>query len=269
MCVTAEPAEIHGTRTFVYATDLGDGPVHVCGYQNQARTLAGGNCMFLNFAGTDLNLVRGPERTRNFMQDMTTGLPELVPVVRTRSRSLSYRGSGVTVEDYGDYTVILAQGPDDILSALSQVPAHRRPVESPRLHAMVNFYMSWYPQDSFVLACFDGLAKPQHPITVSYRPRNRDVLIVPGLDGHDGNVPTVGAPVYRNFRVAFAIQGLELPIDVSYLDGVVGRPWAPISVTGFVDNRRDGRNGDYVIPIGVVRKGLSGAKLAKKLLAPR
>ena len=267
MCVTAEPAIINSTRTYVYATELGGNPVHVCGYQNEARTLDGGNCMFLNFAGSDLHLIRGPERTRNFMRDMTDELPELVYIERMRGGSFSFGGTrGFSVEDYGDYTVILAQEPGDILSVLDQVPARRRPAYSSRLRDMVDFYMSWFGQDSFVLACFDGSVKPKHPITVSYQPRNADVLTIPGLDGHDGKVPTVGAPVYRDFKVAFAVNGVQLPYTVWYNDHVAGMPWAPSSVTGFADNRPDGPNGDYVVSVEAVRAGLQGRALADVLL---
>jgi hypothetical protein len=267
MCVTAEPAIINSTRTYVYATELGGRPVHVCGYQNEARTLDGGNCMFLNFAGSDLRLVRGPEHTRRFMRDMTDELPELIEVMRMLGGSFSFGGSpGFAVEDYGDCTVILAQGPGDILSVLDQVPVRRRPAYSSRLRDMVDFYMSWYGQDSFVLACFDGSVNPKHPITVSHQPRNADVLTIPGLDGHDGKVPTVGAPVYRDFKVAFAVNGVQLPYAVQYDDRVAGMSWAPSSVTGFADNRSDGPNGDYVVPVEAVRQGLQGRELAAALL---
>jgi hypothetical protein len=266
MCVTAEPAIISGTRTYVYATELSGDPVHVCGYQNEARTLEGGNCMFLNFAGTRLRLVRGPEHTRRFMRDMTDELPELIYIPHMRGGSPRTVPCGSSIEDYGDYTVILAQEPGDILSVLDQVPARRRPTYSARLRDMVDFYMSWSGQDSFVLACFDGSTKPKHPITVSYQPRNADVLTIPGLDGHDGKVPTIGAPVNRDFKVAFAVNGVQLPYAVSYRDHVAGMSWAPSSVTGFADNRTDGPNGDYVVLVEAVRQGLEGPELAAALL---
>lgn len=268
MCVTANPATIVGTRTFVHATTLGSdgGPVHISGYQNEADTFGTPNCMFLNFAGSDLALVRGPERTTRFMADMTRELPELVYVPRYRSSGASRGMMGVTVEEYGDYTVVLAQGPADILSALDQVPFQRRPRRTPQLQMMVDFYMSYYPQDTFVLGCFDGKAKPKHPITVSYRPRNPNVLTIPGLDGHDGRVPVIGQPVYRDFRLAFGVAGVELPYGVDYRDRVEDW-WAPSSVTGFVDNRFDGSNGDYVLPIDAVTAGLRGRELAAHLVA--
>jgi len=266
MCVTAGPANIRGTRTYVYAATLDDAPVHVCGYQNEAESLAGGNCMFLNFAGSNLALVRGPELTNGFMHDMTAGLEELVHTRSIRGGLFTLGARSMWVEDYGDYTVILAQEPNDILSALSQVPHHRRPVQDRELEAKIDFYMSRFGQDSFALACFDGAVKPQHPITVSYRPRDPQVLTIPGLDGHDGRLPEVGAPVFRGFRVAFAAQGLTLPHWVHYTQaGISGKRWAPSSVAGFVDNRFDGPNGDYVVPISALYAGLTGRELAAVL----
>jgi hypothetical protein len=272
MCVTPYPASISGTRTYVYATSLdaeGAKPVHVCGYQNEAETHGGPNCMFLNFAGKNLALVRGPEYTSSFMRDMTRGLPRLRPPMTLGgdfSRGTFGARSSITVEDYGDYTVILAQGPADILSVLDQVPMNRRPRRTPKLEEMVNFYMSFSPQDTFALPCFDGRVKPKHPITVSYEPRDPGVLTIPGLDGHDGRVPVVGAPVFRDFRVAFAVRGEQLPHAVRYSDSVSDKLWAPASVAGFVDDRFDGPNGDYVVSVADVKAGLTGRELADQLV---
>lgn len=269
MCVTPNPADIKRTRTFVYATTLGDEPVHVCGYQNEAENIGwGGNCMFLNFAGTNLRMVHGPELTTRFMDDMTEDLPNLVSYKGARAVGMeSFGPTRMSVERYGDYTVIIAQGPDDILSALDQVPAHHRPMRTRRLEEMIEFYMAWSPDHSFVLGCFDGTVKPKHPITVAYTPLNKGVLTLPGLDGHDGRVPTPGAPIHRDFRCAFAIQGRRLPHQVEYSDLVSGKPWAPSSVAGFADNRYDGPNGDYVVPVEALLDGLTGAALAGALVS--
>lgn len=271
MCVTSGPAEITGTRTYVYATYVkGDvtKPVHVCGYQNKAASYGGGpNCMFLNFAGTDLALVRGPERTTSFMDDMTRNLPSVEPVPVSRGM-VSFGMGAITVEDYGDYTMILAQGTADILSALERVPFARRPLRTPELEVMVAFYMSVRPQDSFGLACFDNEVNPQHPITVSYKPRDPSVLTIPGLEGHDGTPPVIGAPVYRDFRVAFAAAGKSLH-PVSYGDRLLEIPlwWAPSSVVGFHDNRRNGPNGDYVLPLSALRAYATAGDVVKELVA--
>jgi hypothetical protein len=268
MCVTPGEAEIRDTRTYVHATTDPDGsrPVHVCGYQNHARSLVGPNCMFLNFAGTRLQLVRGPEYTRTLMQDMTADLRHLAGIPKGGGMFSPIGGSrSMRVEEYGDYDVVLAQGPGDILSMLGGVRPDRRPADTRGLREMIDFYMSFFFLDSYVLACFDGEVKPKHPIAVSYEPRDPSVLTIPGLDGHDGNVPVVGQPIRRDFHVAFGIAGRQLPYQVRYNDQIGGRFWAPTSVTGFIDNRHNGPNGDYVLPVGAVEAGLYGRELAAAL----
>ncbi len=266
MCVTLAPAEITGTSTYVYATNLGMGPVHVCGYQNTAIT-SGPNCMFLNFAGQELSLLHGPEYTHSFMNDLTWSLPELRYVPSFQSKGIyGVVPRGVSVENYGDYTIILAQGPADILSALSEVPEDRRPQYTRQLEDLVNFYMYHYPQDSFVLGCFNGAVRRRHPIAVSYRPRNSSVLTAPGLDGHDGRIPYIGQLMYRDFKVAFGVAGYRGAYRVNYQDSVSGQLWAPESVVGFIDNRTDGPNCDYVVAVDVVIAGLTGVDLAHQLI---
>lgn len=267
MCVTSGEAQIANTRTYVYATTDKEGsPLHVSGYQNEATSLVGPNCMFLNFAGTDLRLVNGPEHTTRFMRDMTDYLPELVYVPQMRGGGDmfgSYRSA--TVIDYGDYTVVSAEDNADILGALASVREDRRPQLTSNMEEMLDFYQHECPNDSFVLGCFNGAVKPKHPIVVSYKPRNSEVLTIPGLDGHDGRPPVVGAPVYRGFRVAFGVEGVGVAHTLYYNDAV-NSAWAPASVVGFFDNRTDGPNGDYVVPISAVKQGLTGAELADRLL---
>ena len=165
MCVTSGEASITGTQAYTCATRDGSGQLlHVSGYQNVAETI-GANCMFLNFPGRGLGLVRGPEHTTSLMQSITARLMELEYVPRMRGFSME-KGFDIRVEEYGDYTVVLAQGPGNILGTLGQVPEYRRPAETPALRAMVDFYLASFPNDSFVLACFNGTAKPKHPITV-------------------------------------------------------------------------------------------------------
>ncbi|MDB5185337.1 MAG: hypothetical protein JWN38_1145 [Candidatus Saccharibacteria bacterium] len=268
MCVTSNPAKIRNTRTYAYATSRDGQPLHVCGYQNQAETVSAPNCMFLNFAGRNLALVREALGTKSLMLDMTKSLYALEPVVVTRGMSKSLFGGGVSVEDYGDYTVVLSQHPADILSVLEseEIPIERRVYRTPLLEEMVNFYMAYYPHDTFVLACFNGAVKPSHPITVSYTPRNPDVLTVPGLDAHDGFAPQPNAPLARDFYVAFGIEGVKLPHEVHYHDDVAGSFWAPSSVAGFRDNRYAGPNRDYVVRLDDVAAGCTGFELADALI---
>jgi len=266
MPVTLKPAIVARTCTYVYATGLdkeGIHQVHVCGYQNKARSLDGPNIMFLNFPGTNLQLVSGPEQTETVMKDITRRLPELRPDLSKRVGAFSWN---IRPEEYGTYTVVLAEGPEEILPALDQMPENRRLARSGQLRRAVEAYTSLKPQDSFAICCFDGKVKPGFPITVSYTPHNPRVLVAPGWDGLDGTLPMPGRLVRRDARVAFAIQGVSSPHAVYYEDELEYEPWAPQSVCGFVDNRPEGPNSDYVVPVDMVRAGLTGRALAATLL---
>jgi len=267
MCVTSAPALIRGTQTVTYATKLSGHPFHVNFYQNRAKSLAiGGNCMFLNYPGSNLSMVDGPQHTYHLMSDMTAQLEELVYVPRTRIGA-SYGGAkGMSVVEYGDYTTILCEGPDNILSLLDEVRPDRRPQRTKQLEEMVQFYMSMFPHDSFSLSCFSGQTEPRHPIAVRYIPRNPRVLTAPGLDGHDGNPPEVGDLMQRDFTVGFALQGASIGVSVPYRDPITGASWAPSSVAGFVDNRPNAFNLDYMVLASDLIEGYNGQKLAERLL---
>ena len=266
MCVTLGEAIITGTQTYTYATTGDDGqPLHVTGYQNEAhsRYHRGPNCMFLNFAGRNLQMMFGPERTQSFMDDMTARLMPLRYVATSRSASYAAPMT-LGVVRYGDYDVVLAQDVAGIFDALHLVRRERRPQPSAVLEMTNGLYAPHVPGHSFALACFDGRVKPTHPIVVKYEPLNPDVLTVPGLDGHDGTVPDLGLPVARDFKVAFGVAGLQLPHQVTYSD-LTNPAWAPASVAGFYDNRSQAPNADYVVPVSALREGLNGIDLAAVL----
>lgn len=71
------------------------------------------------------------------------------------------------------------------------------------------------------------------PIMVSYHPDNDDVLFIPGLDSHDGELPKIGQPMPRDIQVAFGIQSVDLAHVVaqqpSFRDG-----WAPQNHIGLL-----------------------------------
>lgn len=257
MCVTLGPAEITGTEVYGYAAPKVDGVVrHVVGYQNKAKNLTNTpNCMFLNYPGTDLQLVQPAARTRSLMSDVTSSLLEIIEVERFRS-SGGYGSRSVIIEEYGDYIIVRAQNPHDILGALDQVDERRRPDLDKNLVQMANHLARIKPNDSILLGCFDGQVKPKHPIVTSYIPHDPTVLAVPGLDGHDGGLPVIGAPVARHFKVAFGVHGMSNGHAVRYNDNV-NPLWAPERVVGFVDNRGlddsdEGPNGDYALPIEAI-----------------
>ncbi len=268
MCVTLHPAKMGGTSVLTYSV-IDDDPrqTHITAYQNTAANLVPApNFMLLHFPGSDLRLVDGPQRTRNFMRDVTRDLPQLVPTTISRGGSaLTYGASSARVEAYGDsYHVVLAERVSEIPGLLSQVPESRRPIMDSHLDDLLSWYGEHFPDYVFALACFNGSVEPTYPIVVQYFPDNDDVLFAPGLDAHDGRLPVLGAPVERNFRVAFGDMGDNLPIKVRYTD-TISLDWAPSSVAGFVYNTV-GPNGDFVVPLLDLEMGLNGRELIADLV---
>ena len=202
------------------------------------------------------------------MEDMTDKLPKLFQEPTFRGGPRPAASFGAVVEAYGDYDVVLAEDASDILDALEGVDPMRRPNRTPELEAMVAWYKATFTDYAFVLACFNGNVNPRHPIVVEYVPHNDNMLFIPGLEGHDGNLPQLGQPTGRNFRCAFGAEDTTQEITVEYRDGDIGSNyWAPSNVTGFYDNRWDGINGDYLIPLESVREGLFGSDLFLDLVA--
>lgn len=103
------------------------------------------------------------------------------------------------------------------------------------------------------------------PIMVSYHPDNDDVLFIPGLDSHDGELPKLGQGMPRDIQVAFGIQSVDLTHAVtqqpSFRDA-----WAPQSVSGFWDNRSDGANTDYAVARESLLMGMNGRELIEDLV---
>lgn len=259
MCVTSGPAIMTNTLVYGYVPlpREGEPQRHVVGYQNEAESLLGDNFMLLNYAGTDLRLVRGPEHTTSMMTDMTRGLQELIELRSWRGGD-GTRGDtyGVTVEEYGDYTIFLSQSASAIVDAIMDHPGSSS-FDSGAIRQLAlsaAYFEEHYPLDSFLVPMFKhGVkVKPTHPIVVDYVPRQPEFLTVPGLDGHDGSMPIIGTPVGRDFTLAFGVQGVDLH-PVHYKDASVSPLWAPESIVGFIDNRFNGPNGNYSLPLEVLR----------------
>jgi hypothetical protein len=265
MCVTARPAIITGSTVVVKAIS---NTRHAVFYQNNLRT-PGPNCMFLDIDGYGLELLPALTKTHSFMRDVTRDLDEIVPVPRMRGGSLSMGDSkGVVMEAYGDGVTLRSPRPEAILDALSDLPpeyAHLR-LPAHLLAPRADFYTRKRPGRCFVLYLFDGSVKMEYPLAFQHTPHNPEVLTAPGLDGHDGSDPVIGAPVDTGFTVAFAINGQELEHPVRYSDyGVEGEDWAPESVAGFIDNRVARPNDDYVASVKDLKAGLNGPQLLEAM----
>lgn len=230
-------------------------------YQNQAQSLVpGGNCMILHYPGDNLELVRGPEMTTRLMSDMTSMLPSIVPTFQFRGGGGVAKGM-TRVETYGDYDIVISERASVMLEALDQVSPARRPEVTNALKALLGWYQVHYSDHSFVLACFNGGANPTHPIVVEYVPLNDDIIVVPGLDCHTGEIPVVGALIERSIRVAFGVAESSQPFEVNYRDGCGEERWAPKNVTGFFDNRSSAPNMDYGIAVVDASHGFAGREL--------
>lgn len=262
MCVTTGLAAIDSTRVFTLVTDSiqGGQTVHVTGYQNEATNLSGvPNCMLLHFPCFGVpELVDGPQWTTTLMNDITRDLPEVEHHPKTRGM-MSF--GAAEVHKYGDYDIVLAGDPSDITSVIEGVAEDRRPAITKSFEQMIDWYGEHFTDYGFVLGCFNGRVNPRHPIVVSYVPHSDDDVFAPGLDGHDGRLPVIGAPVFRDFKVAFGKTGVDLPIKVQHNRDAEGAWWAPDSINGFHDNRFNGPNTDFVVAIDDLSVGLPGADL--------
>lgn len=266
MCVTSQPAII--SDTMVLTTALNPG-THMTAYQNKALSHTGdANCMFLHLPGDSLHLVQGIDATHGFMSDVTQSLPRLQPIERGMSRSGSFRGSfnpAPRIEEYGDYRVVFANKPEDTLTVLDQLPPEFRPTRVHSLELLAHWYKRHFEGYGIILVCWRGTLAPTHPVAVSYEPFHPEYLFAPGVDGHDGNLPQLGAPIGRGFKVAFSQRGRDCAHTVSYREPSVGRKqWAPLSVSGFNDDRSRAPNGDYWVRQSDLY--LTGVDLAEKLV---
>jgi hypothetical protein len=251
MCVTPYAAQITATRVYVYAASPNR---HVLAYQNHAESLVPhGNCMILDVAGYNLNLVQAATQTRSLMDDVTAGLRKVI-----EERSFTRGAAGVsfepTVQAFGDYDVVIADTIDGMLTVLDRVQPDRRPPLT-KMHDQQRLYRHHRPGHMFIMACFDGTVRPTHPIVVEYTPNDPRVLTAPGLDGHDGTVPRPGDPVITGFKIAFGARGLQLPHVIRYNDEV-SEEWAPASVTGYIDNALS-PNGSYELRLSDLRAVVS------------
>lgn len=271
MCITTAPAELEKTILLANSVEI-DGRTHsVIGYQNVARNRAPRpNAMILPFPAAD-------PMTRENCIDVSTHksllkrYAELVRPSRPRTRGLSKGLANdvrlVEVFDSGSYTVVLAADAKAIPAVLEQVPAEKRPTPHPELF---DAYDAWYPGWTVAVCCWDGAIEAE-PLLWWYRPtpEYRDRHFLPGLDGHDGNVPD---PARKAVPVDHAVVvgsyqtgsiGPNATSIVEHLPDDVKR-WLPDHVYGTV-LRRQMKNGDWVVP----KDGWTRRNAADRLGAPR
>lgn len=275
MCVTSGPAQMGDTQVFTFDPNHNNDhrAHHITAYLNTAINASGTpNCMLLHFPAQELPelVLDGLNAHTDVMRAVTHGLPRLSDGLPDDNGDWHLVSRGVetaVVQAYGDYHVVIANSASDIPQVLNKVPVDRRPPMTTDLENLIGWYDEHFFGYRFLLCCFNGHVRPSHPIVVSWIPDNDDVLFAPGLDGHTGELPRLGEPMPRNFRVAFGLDGVNLPKQVElHRPNPANHWWVPESVTGFFDDRVSGINSDYVVPRLTIAEGMSGRELLEDLV---
>lgn len=259
MCLSAQKASFTRTRTAIHESSHPQSgrAIHVLGYQNTAQNLnaRGPNAMILHLpsagAMDEGNFVDTSAAPR-YMQDIARSV---LPVpVGSGERGGPQRSFGsqakAAVFDYGKiYTVVLADDASQIAEALTRVPENRRPEIGDEIIA---FYGKSYPGWKLAICCFDNAeAKESEPITVWYEPLFPELLVIPGIDAHDGRAPKLGQDVRVDHELFFGHSSLGRDqTKVRY------REW-PEHLRPFLPEKAAGRrlsgnmtNGDFVLCVG-------------------
>lgn len=271
MCCSVAPAHFSETIVFIgVKVHPIHGLVHVLAYQNQASNLHfGPNAMVLHIPNGSR---MGPDNfidtrgCRNFLSEMKRTLfpPPPRRAILRGNPIIGARASGVQVFDHGSYTVVLADRPSEIPSALGRVPEEKRPTIRPKLF---DFYEREFPDYTLALCCFDGRVRAE-PMTLWYKPRNPGQVMWPALDSHTGNPPDIRAFVDTDHVLIAGADNLA----PSPNDGAgFARPRPDLSSCGpwvdeFLPSKIVGRrfagqmaNGDFALNIDDLLVGNMGA----------
>jgi hypothetical protein len=267
---------VNFSQTILYAAEVATpdtGTVHVLGYQNRVQGGSGsrsfwrrlfspdrsGNAMILPFPARPATMTQAnvidTEACPNVLQDVAAAISYPMSLDQSTSVSLSAVVPKVQVfEAGGVYTVVLAQDPNDIPAALSQVPPRKRPALNP---ALFDAYARWYPGWTVALCCFSNdEARLARPLLWWYAPMHPDRLFLPALDCHTGEVPDLVASVLVDHVVAVGSYRLGGGNRVAYRDRVPEAviPYLRPSVLGkrYYEYMH---NGDFVCRVDDVTAG--------------
>jgi hypothetical protein len=279
MCMSVSPGiPVRFSNTVLYAAEIIDPNgelVHVLGYQNKVQNGVGprswigrlfsrqltGNAMILAFPAipksmTDENILV-TRQYPHILQDMAKAL---TPKPRSLGRSLGVNSfcqgipPVVQIFESGIYTVVLAQDPKAIPEALHQVPEAKRPSLNPELF---DAYARWYPDWTIALCCFNTREeKLGDPLLWWYKPMNPDVLFLPGLDGHTGDLPDLNATVDIDHTIAVGSHQMKRGIPIYYQDEL-SNTIQPYLLDQLIGTQLLSRmpNGDFYCEVNDVRKG--------------
>ena len=176
---------------------------------------------------TQTNVV-DTKNCRDILQDMADAVAPQSPTNGWESVSLSRSAAPPpkiqVFHAAGIYTVVLAQDPRDIPSALHQVPRSKRPILNP---ALFDAYARWYPEWTVALCCFNNRrAQLANPLLWWYQPMHPDRLFLPAVDCHTGDVPNLDAHVAVDHVIAVGSHRMSGGQRVIYRD-TVPKPVAP------------------------------------------
>ncbi|MER6334256.1 hypothetical protein ABT298_34110 [Streptomyces sp. NPDC001034] len=206
MCVASSAAAFSGTVLYCGRQRHPEhGLIHVVGYQNTVANLADGpNAMLLHLPTRRL----APEQFVPVGRDgdVLRRMVDAVAASEAEPDGIAWMGAeaepAVRVFEHDVYTVLLADDPTLILTALHRVPWKRRPRIEPELPA---FYAERFPDHAVALCCFDNAdARRAKPLLVWYPPNDPDRLTVPALDSHTGGAPDLDAVVPVDHWVLFS-----------------------------------------------------------------
>ncbi|MFI6492856.1 hypothetical protein [Streptomyces sp. NPDC050564] len=173
------------------------GLIHVLGYQNTAVNLADGpNAMVLHLP--TYRMGPGNFLSLGTSSDVLERMVEAVrPVAVAAAGGMDWMEWDATPEvqvfEHDIYTVLLAHTPTALPMALAEVPEHERPRLS---EPLLRFYEERYPGRALAVCCFDNAQAAQaEPLLMWYPPIDADVLTLPALDCHTGDVPALNSEV--------------------------------------------------------------------------
>ncbi|MBY0359633.1 MAG: hypothetical protein K2W82_16630 [Candidatus Obscuribacterales bacterium] len=192
-------------------------------------------------------------------------LKNIAEAVKPRSRgdlkSFSFSmnvSKGVEVIEYDVYTVLLADHPTFIPEAVAQLPANKRPP----LNAALFEALGRYYDSPIAVCCFDPeKAGEAAPVGFHYVPFDPEHLFLYTLDGHDGELPNLNAPVKLDHTLFVGscnrVQRSGAYVSVGYDESRSGAMGSLLldSVMGTEVNR-EYLNGDVVFDLKEVRQGI-------------
>lgn len=200
----------------------------------------------------------------NFLKDIRTALtPRTLGRGGLRRGSVSKGADSVRIIDFDIYRIVIAANAKAIEKVLKSkaIPDDKRPALN---LPMFEAYAEWYPDWAISVWCFNNTeAKRGKPVMISYEPTrqdNKDILFVPTLDAHTGDVPDLTAEVDVDHTIFVATEDMLLrdAAEVHYSDRAIAAGIAELLPTHVLGKNVKGeyRNGDLVFRKQDLARGL-------------